>query len=118
MVSYRVLIPLFLSLFIWQGVADAASISTRVRVLESKVAKQDSKIKHSETLRQAQDAKIDKSLAKVKVIEKKVDLLLNGKGGDGGKSCRCIQFKIVSFNCDISSAVKFCCPHDEPDSRR
>lgn len=81
MVSYRVLIPLFLSLFVWQGVADAASISTRVRVLESKVAKQDRSIKQSETLRQAQDSKIDKSLAKVKVVEKKVDKLLKGKEG-------------------------------------
>ncbi len=79
MVSYRVLISLFLSLFVWQGVADAASISTRVRVLESKVAKQDNKIKQSEYWRQAQDSKIDKSLTKVKVIEKKVDKLLKGK---------------------------------------
>ncbi len=81
MVSYRVLILLFLSLFVWQGVANAASISTRVRVLESKISKQDGKIKQSETLRQAQDSKIDKSLAKVKVIEKKVDKLLKGKEG-------------------------------------
>jgi uncharacterized coiled-coil protein SlyX len=81
MVSYRVLIPLFLSLFVWQGVSDAASISTRVRVLESKIAKQDRNIKQSETLRQAQDSKIDKSLAKVKVVEKKVDKLLKGKEG-------------------------------------
>ena len=71
--------PLFLSFFVWQGVADAASISTRVRVLESKVAKQDSKIKQSEELRQAQDSKIDKSLVKVKALEKKVDKLLKGK---------------------------------------
>ncbi|WP_019556756.1 hypothetical protein [Thiomicrorhabdus arctica] len=88
MVRYRVLIPLFLSLFVWQGVADAASISTRVRVLESKVAKQDSKIKQSEYLRRAQDSKIDKSLAKVKVIEKKVDKLLKGEEGVERKSQR------------------------------
>lgn len=81
MVRYKIFISLFLSLFIWQGVADAASISTRVRVLESKIAKQDYKIKQSETLRQAQDSKIDKSLAKVKGIEKKVDKLLKGKEG-------------------------------------
>lgn len=81
MVHYKVLIPLFLSLFVWQGVADAASISTRVRVLESKVAKQDRKIKQSEDLRQAQDSKIDKNSAKVKVLEKRVDKLLKGKEG-------------------------------------
>ncbi len=83
MVRYKVFIPLFLSLFIWQGVADAASISTRVRVLESKIAKQDSKIKQSVNLRQAQDSKIDKSLAKVKALEKKVNKLLKSK--EGGK---------------------------------
>lgn len=81
MVSYRVFIPLFLTLFVWQGIADAASISTRVRVLESKVSKQNNKIKQSEDLRQAQDSKMDKSLAKVKVLEKKVDKLLKGNEG-------------------------------------
>ncbi|MGM0541753.1 MAG: hypothetical protein ACQEQR_04890 [Pseudomonadota bacterium] len=81
MVRYKVLIPLFLTLFIWQGVVDAASISTRVRVLESKVVKQDRKIRQSESVRQAQDSKIDKSLAKVKGIEKKVNKLLKGKEG-------------------------------------
>ncbi len=82
MVNYQVLVPLFLALFVWQGIADAASISTRVRIIESKVAKQDRIIKRSENLRQAQDAKIDKSLAQVKVLEKKVDKLLKGAKAD------------------------------------
>ena len=45
MVLKRIIIATVLSLFVWQGVADAASISTRVRILESKVAKQHKQIK-------------------------------------------------------------------------
>ncbi len=74
------MIPLILGLFIWQGVADAASISTRVRVLESKVAKQDKVIKNSLKSLQSREAKIEKSLIKMKELEKKVDSLLPKKG--------------------------------------
>lgn len=77
MKTYKLMIPVVLGLFVWQGVADAASISTRVRVLENKVAKQDRQIK--QTLRQAQGLSkehVDKTLAQVKALEKKVDVLL------------------------------------------
>ncbi|NPA71881.1 MAG: hypothetical protein GXO35_03510 [Gammaproteobacteria bacterium] len=76
MLKFKVVIPFVLGLFIWQGVAEAASISTRVRVLESKVSKQDKKIKLSERSRRAQEIKVDKSLAQVHALEKKVEGLL------------------------------------------
>jgi len=80
MTPYKTMIPLVLGLFIWQGVADAASISTRVRVLESKVAKQDKVIKNSLKSLQSREAKVEKVLIKVKELEKKVDSLLPKKG--------------------------------------
>jgi len=67
----------FISVFIWQGVADAASISTRVRVLESKVAKHGKQFKESIKSQQASEAKMEKSLAKMKALEKKMQKLLN-----------------------------------------
>lgn len=67
----------FISVFIWQGVADAASISTRVRVLESKVAKHDKQFKESVKSQQASEVKMEKSLAKMKALEKKMQKLLN-----------------------------------------
>ncbi len=74
------MIPLVLGLFVWQGIADAASISTRVRVLESKVAKQDKVIKNSLKSLQSREAKVEESLAKIKELEKKVNSLLPKKG--------------------------------------
>ena len=64
------------SLFVWQGIADAASMSTRVRILESKVYKQYKKIRASEKAQKASSAKIDKSLAKMQALEKKITTLL------------------------------------------
>lgn len=80
MTIYKIIIPLVLGLFVWQGVADAASISTRVRVLEGKVAKQDRVIKSSLKSLQSRESKVEKSLAKVNALEKKVDKILNKKG--------------------------------------
>lgn len=65
-----------LSMFVWQGVADAASISTRVRILESKVAKHDKEIKMSEQSRQDNNAKVDKGLAKIQALENKLTKIL------------------------------------------
>ena len=73
MTKYRIIIPVVLGLFIWQGVADAASISTRVRILESKIAKQDRKIKQSLSVRTLSDSKIEKGLKKVNRLEKKMN---------------------------------------------
>ncbi len=72
-----VLVALFLSVFIWQGVADAASISTRVRVLESKVSKHDKQLKESSRSVQESEAKMQKSLAKMKALEKKMKQMLD-----------------------------------------
>ena len=74
------MIPLILGLFVWQGVADAASISTRVRILEGKVAKQDRVLKNSLKSIQSRDTKVEQSLAKVNNLEKKVEKLLKGEG--------------------------------------
>lgn len=83
MAKYKVIIPLILSVFIWQSIAQAASISTRVRVLEGKVSKQDRAIKNSLNALEARSSKVEQSLKKVDALEKKVDKLL--KGADGKK---------------------------------
>jgi uncharacterized coiled-coil protein SlyX len=81
MANYKIMIPLVLSLFAWQGIVDAASISTRVRVLEGKVAKQDRVIKNSLKSLSVRDVKGEQALAKVNALEKKVDKILKGGGG-------------------------------------
>ena len=75
------MIPLILGLFVWQGVADAASISTRVRILEGKVAKQDRVIKSSLKSLSAGGTKGAQALAKVNYLEKKVEKLIKKEGG-------------------------------------
>jgi len=76
MIIKKVVIATVISLFVWQSVADAASISTRVRILESKVAKQDKQIRSSTKSQQESLAKVDKSLTKMKALEKKIDNIL------------------------------------------
>lgn len=66
----------FVSLFVLQGVAEAASISSRVRVLESKVYKQDKKIKEAYSSQKQSEAKANKSLSKVQALEKKLNAML------------------------------------------
>ncbi|BCN92955.1 hypothetical protein THMIRHAM_07400 [Thiomicrorhabdus immobilis] len=80
MIFKKVFVATILSLFVWQSVADAASISTRVRILESKVAKQDKQIKASEQSQKNSEAKVDKSLAKMQALEKKLSKLLKEDG--------------------------------------
>jgi uncharacterized coiled-coil protein SlyX len=72
----KLVIASILSIFVWQGVADAASISTRVRILESKVSKQDKKIKATYEAQKASSAKVDKGLAKMTALEKKLTNLI------------------------------------------
>ncbi|WP_321324355.1 hypothetical protein [Thiomicrorhabdus sp.] len=72
----KVLVGLLLSLFMWQSVADAASISTRVRILESKVAKQNKVIKDSAESQKDNALKVDRGLAKIQALEKKLSGLL------------------------------------------
>ena len=81
MTKFKIMIPLVLGLFTWQGIADAASISTRVRILEGKIAKQDRAIKNSLKSLTIRDDKAEKALNKVNALEQKVDKLVTGKGG-------------------------------------
>lgn len=69
----------FLLAFSLQSVAEAASISTRVRILESKVAKQDKAMQQAIKSQQSSEAQVAKSLSKMKALEKKVDKLLKDK---------------------------------------
>lgn len=69
----------FISTFTWQSVAEAASISTRVRILESKVAKQDKAMSDAIKSQQMSEATINKSLAKMKALEKKMNKLVEEK---------------------------------------
>jgi Skp family chaperone for outer membrane proteins len=71
-----ILISTFLTMFTWQGIADAASISTRVRILESKVAKHDKQLKESKKVQKQGEANMEKSLAKMKALEKKMRKML------------------------------------------
>lgn len=68
-----------LTAFSLQSVAEAASISTRVRILESKVAKHDKAMKDAIKSQKGSEAQVAKSLAKVKALEKKVDKLIKEK---------------------------------------
>ena len=61
----QIFVTMVLSLFMWQSVADAASISTRVRILESKVAKHDRREKATEKSQKESAMKVDKSMAKI-----------------------------------------------------
>ena len=79
MAKFKVMIPLVLGLFVWQGIADAASISTRVRILEGKVSKQDRVIKNSLKSLNARGAKGEQALAKVNALEKKIEKILKGE---------------------------------------
>lgn len=91
----KVVITAVISLFVWQSVAEAASISTRVRILESKVAKHDKQVKASTKSQKESEARIEKSLAKVKALEKKINKLLKDK--DNKKKQNSLSDKRYAF---------------------
>lgn len=62
-----------IGLFTLQGVAEAASISTRVRILESKVNKQNKLIKKQTQETKKQNAKLDKGLRDVNELKAQVE---------------------------------------------
>lgn len=64
---------LFIMLFTWVGIAEAASISTRVRILESKVSKIDRAASTENTQRQAFEARIDEKLITVDDLKRQMD---------------------------------------------
>lgn len=66
----------FIGAFTLQGIAEAASISTRVRVLESKVAKHDRQMKSAIQSQQSGQAEMQRSLAQMRALEKKMKTML------------------------------------------
>jgi len=77
MIVKKVIVGLVLSMFVWQGLADAASISTRVRILESKVAKQNKVIRDSSETQKESAVKVDRGLAKIQALEKKLSKFID-----------------------------------------
>lgn len=71
-ITHGAFFSIFISVFAFCSVAQAASISTRVKNLENQVSKQDKTLKQGQSAIKAQDAKIAKSLSTVKTLEKKV----------------------------------------------
>lgn len=69
-------ILLIVSAFAWQSIAQAASISSRVRALESKVAKHDRAIKAESSARQKQSKEVKESLAQVEELQHRVNYLI------------------------------------------
>jgi len=69
-------LSLFIVVFTWMGIAEAASISTRVRVLESKVSKFDKKIAENSSARKAYETKVDGKLSSVDDLKLQVDKLV------------------------------------------
>lgn len=71
----KILIACFVALF---GVNEvmAASISTRVRVLETKVAKQDKDMKTLQADYQSQSGMVKNELSKIRALESKLDELI------------------------------------------
>jgi len=71
-----VLTAFVLTMFVGQSIAEASSISTRVRVLEGKVAKQDRDIKKETAARLRQSQQVKASLSKMEDLHIKVNYLL------------------------------------------
>lgn len=72
MKRYKWIAGLLIFMFAWTEVAYAASISTRVRILESKVSKFDHKIRAESAARQAYEKKVNQKLSTVDDLEVKV----------------------------------------------
>jgi hypothetical protein len=71
--SLKVAVFVVLGLFTLQGIAEAASVSTRVRILESKVNKQNKLIKQQTRATQQQNVKLDKGLKDVEDLKAQVE---------------------------------------------
>lgn len=68
-----IMIGLLMTLLIFQGVAEAASISTRVRILESKTYKLGKEIRQQKSLNAAQSEQLDKGLQEIHRLKRKVE---------------------------------------------
>ena len=69
-------LSLLIVLFTWVGIAEAASISTRVRILEGKVSKFDSKTVTERKARQALEAKVDEKFSSVDDLKLQVEKIV------------------------------------------
>ncbi|BBP43989.1 hypothetical protein [Thiosulfativibrio zosterae] len=67
---------LLIGLLLWYPVADAASISTRVRILENKVAKQDNIIKQQSSAQKKSLTEMSDGLKQVEELKQQVELLV------------------------------------------
>ncbi|MDG6773385.1 hypothetical protein QCB45_03495 [Thiomicrorhabdus sp. ZW0627] len=77
-----IIVSLLIAFFTWMEVAQAASISTRVRILEGKVSKHDKKIKSEAAARQVYEKKVDGKLGVVDDLEKKVKKIMSEMHAD------------------------------------
>lgn len=73
MTKLSIIVTLFISVFVLQGIADAASISTRVRILESKISKQDRQIKQQLKEQKSLKVRVDKGLQEIDDLKSKVE---------------------------------------------
>lgn len=70
------IVTVFISFFVMQSIAEAASISTRVRILESKVYKQNKQIDKQEKHNKAQDVRLEKGLKKIETLKYEVETFI------------------------------------------
>ena len=73
MTKLSIIVTLFISVFVLQGIADAASISTRVRILESKTSKQDRQIKQQLKEQKSLKVRVDKGLQEIDDVKSEVE---------------------------------------------
>ncbi|WP_024851468.1 hypothetical protein [Hydrogenovibrio kuenenii] len=64
---------LLIGFLAFQGVAEAASISTRVRILESKTYKLGKEVRQQQKENAAQSAKLDRGLHEIHTLKRKVE---------------------------------------------
>ncbi len=76
MKKLQILTGIIISLFVLQGIVEAASISSRVRVLEANHLKQDRQIKQQTREQQALKTRVDEGLKEITGIKLKVEKML------------------------------------------
>lgn len=73
MKKLALMISLLIGLLAFQTIAEAASISTRVRILESKVYKQGKEINRQSRENKHQNIKVERGLAEIKTLKNQVE---------------------------------------------
>lgn len=64
---------LLIGVFAFQGIAEAASISTRVRILESKTYKLGKEVRQQKRENAAQSEKLDRGLQEIHKLKRKME---------------------------------------------